>query len=53
MPQPAGALYSFLITSEGRYIPNAKNYMMSNLLVMDIGFGTFDFYGLKSFNCVS
>ena len=48
MPQPAGALYSFLITSEGKYIPNAKKYMMSNLLVMDIGFGTFDFYGLKS-----
>ena len=48
MPQPAGAFYSFLITNDGQYIPDAKKYMLSNILVMDIGFGTFDFYGLKS-----
>lgn len=48
MPQPAGSLYSVLINPDGTYVSNAKHYLISNLLVMDIGFGTFDFYGIKN-----
>lgn len=48
MPQPAGSLYSVLIKDDGKYIANAKDYLFGNVLVMDIGFGTFDFYGIKS-----
>ena len=48
MPQPAGSLYSILIKDNGEYRENAKDYLFNNLLIMDIGFGTFDFYGLKS-----
>lgn len=48
MPQPAGSLYSALICSNGNYAADAKEFLFSNTLVMDIGFGTFDFYGIKS-----
>lgn len=48
MPQPAGSLYSTLIKDDGVYVPNAKSFLFGNTLVMDIGFGTFDFYGIKS-----
>lgn len=48
MPQPAGALYSVLIRDDGKYIPEAKKYLRENILIMDIGFGTFDFYGIKN-----
>lgn len=48
MPQPAGSLYSVLIQNDGKYINDAKAYLYENILVMDIGFGTFDFYGLKN-----
>lgn len=45
MDQPAGALYSVLIKNDGKYVPDAKQILTSNVLVLDIGFGTFDFYG--------
>lgn len=48
MSQPAGALYSVLIKNDGQYVPDAKKLLCSNLLVLDIGFGTFDFYGIKN-----
>ena len=48
MPQPAGALYSVLIKNDGNYIGEAKKMLLSNILVIDIGFGTFDFYGIKN-----
>lgn len=48
MPQPAGSLYSILIRNDGNYVQNAKDILNSNVLVMDIGFGTFDFYGIKN-----
>ncbi len=48
IPQPAGSLYSTLIRQDGNYIPNAKQILFSNVLVMDIGFGTFDFHGIKN-----
>lgn len=46
MEQPRGALFSVLTKDDGNEIPGAINVMVSNVLVMDIGFGTFDFYGL-------
>jgi len=48
MPQPAGSLYSVLIRDDGKYIPDARAYLSENILIMDIGFGTFDFYGVKN-----
>lgn len=48
MPQPAGSFYSALIKNNGEYMPDAKDFLFSNVLVMDIGFGTFDFYGVKN-----
>lgn len=48
MDQPAGALYSCLIKNDGYYVLGAKAILESNVLVMDVGFGTFDFYGFKS-----
>lgn len=48
MPQPAGALYSVLIKNDGVYTNDAMAMLSSNVLVMDAGFGTFDFYGIKN-----
>lgn len=48
MPQPAGGLYSALIRNDGTYIPDAKKILSDSVLVMDIGFGTFDFYGIRN-----
>ncbi len=48
MPQPSGSLYSVLIQNDGKDIENAKKFLSSNVLVMDIGFGTFDFFGIKN-----
>ena len=48
MPQPAGSFYSVLIKNNGEYMPDAKDFLFNNVLVMDIGFGTFDFYGVKN-----
>ena len=50
MPQPSGSLYSALIRQDGTYMPDAKRILFSNILVMDIGFGTFDYFGIKSRN---
>lgn len=52
MPQPAGSLYSVLIQNNGVYVKNAKDILFSNSLVLDVGFGTFDLYGIKSRNIV-
>ena len=48
MAQPAGTLYCALTQPDGKYIANARNMLFSNILIMDIGFGTFDFYGIKN-----
>lgn len=45
MDQPAGGLWSVLIKNDGNYLPNARDILTGNVLVLDIGFGTFDFYG--------
>ena len=48
MAQPAGAFYSVIIKDDGSYSADARSYLFGNTLVIDIGFGTFDFYGLKN-----
>lgn len=48
MAQPAGTLYNALIQPDGKYTPNARQMLFSNILILDIGFGTFDFYGIKN-----
>lgn len=46
MPQPAGTLYSILIDEKGHYLPDARNTLNKNILIVDGGFGTFDPYGM-------
>lgn len=46
MPQPAGSLYSVLIKNDGKYASNATDILNQNTIVLDGGFGTFDFYGI-------
>ena len=44
IPQPAGSLYSAMINKNGEMI--ADYIAKSSTLVADIGFGTFDFFGV-------
>lgn len=53
MPQPAGSYYSTIIRSNGQYMPDAKDFLFGNVLVIDIGAGTGDIYGIKSRSIVS
>lgn len=46
MPQPCGTLYSVMIDDSGNYVPDAQTLLNKNVLVADVGFGTFDPYGL-------
>lgn len=48
IPQPSGALYSVMTKNDGQFVDNVKEIIAGNTLVMDIGFGTFDFYGIKN-----
>lgn len=42
IPQPKGSLFSVCIDRTGRFLPQAKDYLTSSTVVLDIGFGTFD-----------
>ena len=42
MEQPMGTLYSISKDSKGNFVPMAKRYTNSSILILDIGFGTFD-----------
>lgn len=48
IPQPMGSMYSTVILNDGRFTDNAFKFLQSNVLVVDIGFGTCDFYGTKN-----
>lgn len=48
IPQPSGGLYSAIMQKDGHYAPIARDILYKNTLVVDIGFGTADFYGYKS-----
>ncbi len=56
MPQPLGTFYSVMTNNDGKLsegksdgsVPSSKELLYKNVLVMDIGFGTFDFYATKN-----
>ena len=47
MPQPMGALYSTIIYNNGSFTKDAMSMLKGSVMVLDAGFGTFDFYGIK------
>lgn len=46
MSQPAGTLNSIMVDDFGQYHEDKKKLLSQNILIADIGFGTFDPYGL-------
>jgi plasmid segregation protein ParM len=48
MSQPKGTLFSICIDRNGRFHPDAANYLSSNILVFDPGFGTLDLFPIMS-----
>lgn len=46
--QPVGSYYSVMIDNYGRFTKRAKDYLYDGVLILDIGFGTFDLYGIKN-----
>lgn len=53
IPQPAGSLYSVMVKEDGNYTADARDILCANTLILDIGFGTLDLYGLRSRNVVN
>ena len=47
MPQPMGALYSVIIYNNGAFTKDAMAMLKGRVMVLDAGFRTFDFYGIK------
>ncbi len=54
MKQPQGALYSVIVRNDGDRVrstdpdmPYAKRLLCGRTIVLDAGFGTFDFYGIQ------
>lgn len=47
IPQPSGTLYSTIIRNDGKYVDKARDILLGNVLVWDIGFLTGDLFGLK------
>jgi len=48
MSQPKGTLFSICIDSKGRFIPDAKNYLSSGIIIFDAGFGTLDIFPITA-----
>ena len=46
--QPAGAMTSALVKNNGEYVADAMQYLFKNILVIDFGYVTMDFYGVKN-----
>lgn len=46
MSQPAGTLNSIMVSDDGAFRENARQFMAGNILIADAGFGTFDPYGV-------
>ena len=47
MEQPKGALYSAIIHNNGMFTRDAMGMLKGSVMVMDAGFLTFDFYGIR------
>lgn len=48
MAQPMGTLLSISTDNTGKFIPEAKKYFSSNLLIFDPGFGTLDIFNIRN-----
>lgn len=48
MPQPMGTLLSISTDSMGNFIPDAKQYFSSSMLIFDPGFGTLDLFNIRN-----
>ncbi len=48
MPQPMGTLFSVAVDQNHNFLPEAGNYFNKKALIFDGGFGTLDFYSIKS-----
>lgn len=48
MAQPMGTLLSIATDNNGRFIPDAKKYFSSSMLIFDPGFGTFDVFNIRN-----
>lgn len=50
MSQPRGALFSVCIGKDRQFVPDAKKYLSSSVLIVDPGFGTLDVFPIISTN---
>jgi plasmid segregation protein ParM len=48
MPQPMGTLLSISTDNTGKFIPEARKYFSSNMLIFDPGFGTLDIFNIEN-----
>lgn len=48
MAQPMGTLLSIATDNNGKFIPEAKKYFSSSMLIFDPGFGTFDVFNIRN-----
>lgn len=48
MAQPMGTLLSIATDNSGKFIPEAKKYFASNMLIFDPGFGTLDIFNIRN-----
>ena len=46
MAQPSGTLYNLVIGEDGKFTKDAASILEKNIFIADVGFGTFDPYGL-------
>lgn len=46
--QPKGTFFSVAIQKNGRWIPDVEKYLQSNVIIFDPGFGTLDFFPIRS-----
>lgn len=44
MSQPKGTLFSICIDNDGKWVPQATDYLKSSLIIFDPGFGTLDLF---------
>lgn len=48
MAQPSASLFSCITKNDGKFIERANELLTGNVLILDAGFGTFDFFGTKN-----
>lgn len=48
MSQPKGTLFSICVDKEGKFTPEANDYLTGSAIVFDCGFGTLDLFPIES-----